>query len=98
MPLPVYWSNRFVRDYQTYLQYLVETYSLKTAQEFDDQTSGSIKLISQYPKMHPRLRKNSSTRRALVNEYVFLYYRANTQYVQLIGLYGTRQDPAKANI
>jgi plasmid stabilization system protein ParE len=98
MPLPIYWSNRFVRDYQTYLQYLIETYSLKVAQEFDDQASETIQLISQYPNMYPRLRKNSQTRRALVNEYVFLYYRANSQYVQLIGLYGTRQDPTKASV
>ena len=73
MPLPVYWSSRFLNDYQAYLLYLIENHSLETAHGFDTQVSELIRLIGGYPQMYPRIRKSTPTptRRALVNEYVY---------------------------
>ena len=71
MPLPVYWSSRFLNDYQAYLLYLIENHSLETAHGFDTQVSELIRLMGGYPQRYPRIRKSTPTRRALVNEYVY---------------------------
>lgn len=91
----VSWSPEAVADYEAIIDYLLETWTIREAQNFIDEVSGIIKLL-QTGIVQFKLIGYKDIRGVSVSKYIYILYRIRKKNeIELVRFWDTRQDPEK---
>ena len=96
MQLQIFWSKRASDDFDETLSYLYDNWGEKSTLKFIDKIDELIHYISQNPFIYPLVKDN--IRKCVVNKYTTLYYRVKDDTVEIITLFGNRQNPDKKKL
>jgi len=76
-------------------EYLMEKWSLSSAEKFHEIFAAKVFLLSQNPKIGKKSSKYDFVRSISITKHNRLYYRFDEHTIFLITIFDTRQDPAK---
>lgn len=93
--IKVIWANSAVEDYKKIVAYLLEEWSIKTAESFVEIVKLRIDRLSSQPFIGRLSDKDNITRSVIAGRYNRLYYEINEKYIKIIGFFDMRQYPSK---
>lgn len=94
MKRKIIWSDEAVSDYSSNIDYLLDKWSLKEAQEFVDNAAQVINILEKHPEAFP-LSDYKKVRKALICKQISLLYKIQKIDVILLRFWDNRQKPRK---
>lgn len=94
MGYAVNWSPTARLTYYQILEYLDEKWTMKELEAFINRTEEAINHICDNPLLYP-YSKESDTHKCVLVKQVSLFYRIETETIELLVFWDNRQDPAK---
>jgi len=88
------WSKEAANDYAANIDYLLEEWSVKDAQEFIDKSGHIIKIIAVLPKAFPAA-DYKNVRKAVVSKQITLLYRIDKKGIILLRFWNNSRNPEK---
>lgn len=95
MPKYIIWSPSAVKDFEHVLDYLKENWSNEVTLKFLDEIEILISFISKQPKQFPLINKKLKVRKCVITKHNTLFYRENKEFIELLRIFDTRQNPKK---
>ena len=83
------------RDLAIILEYLDLNWNAKVINNFIDVFQECLKRISYGPNLFSYFRKDLNIRKCIVTKHNTLYFRENTNEIQILRVYDVRQNPNK---
>jgi len=90
--MEVIWSQRAENDYYQQIDYLMENWEEDVALKFVDQVFQIIEHLVTHPRMYP-ITNYQGIRKALVNQYISLFYQIQEGRIILLRFWPNAQDP-----
>lgn len=87
----VYWSAEAEAEVWAAFEYLLENWSWEVAENFQMNVDRLVQRLSQQPDAYPLVSTN--IRKAYLSEHQYVLYTAAVDYVLILRLWGTRQNP-----
>lgn len=78
--------------------YLVNEWSVKSAEKFVNILEEKLSHIKQFPLMYPALIDNDDIHFCVINKQITLYYKINESEIEVITLFDTRSNPSKLKL
>ncbi|MEO5789064.1 MAG: type II toxin-antitoxin system RelE/ParE family toxin [Gelidibacter sp.] len=75
--------------------YLIRNWSVTVKKEFVEKLDSSIDLIKNQPEIFPESKKTKGLRKCVITKQTTLYYRYNSERINVITIFDTRQNPNK---
>lgn len=95
MPKQVFWSPQSESDLIQILDYLHRNWEVKVAVKFINIIDEIVNQISLNPRQFPVIQKKKKIRKCVITKHNTLYYRASKEFVDILRIYDSRQDPHK---
>lgn len=92
---PVVWSNEAILNTESISTYIQENWTEKEVQQFFRRLEERITLISQFPRLFRKSRSHRTIRRSVLNKQTTIYYRFEHDHIEILSIFGNRQDPSK---
>jgi len=92
MRLTISWSSEAIDDYADNIDYLLKEWSFKDAEEFVDNATEIIHIISLMPETFP-MSDYKNIRKAVVCKQISLLYITNESEVILLRFWNNSQNP-----
>ncbi len=96
--MKIEWSFRARLNYFTLLDYMESEFGEVVLWRWVDDVESAIELIRTNPQLYPFARPRSRARRAVVHEFLTIYYREKKDSVELISLWDNRRNPRKIKL
>ena len=93
MSRPIEWSPRAESEYFDHLEYLIQEWGQKIAQNFERRIREVLNHIVQRPRMYPATGRRKNVRRCVVSKQVSLYFRIRKDKIEIVTIFDTRRDP-----
>ena len=91
----VRWSSRAEQDFDDQINYLIQNWSVETAEQFIDQVLKVVDAIARRPFQYPAWQDDVSIRKCVVNPHIALFYQVKDEQIVLLTFFPTRQNPDK---
>jgi len=91
----IIWSPLSEKDFENILDYLKSNWDKKVVEKFIDITDQLIFQISINPKQYPIINKSKRIRKCVITKHNTLFYRDRKDFIDVLRLFDTRQDPKK---
>ncbi len=75
--------------------YLIEKWSITVKKEFVEKLDSSIEIIQNQPKIFPESKTGKGLRKCVITKQTTLYYRYNSQRINIVTIFDTRQNPKR---
>jgi len=95
MPNPIIWSPLSEKDFESILEYLHSNWDDKVVHQFVEITDKLVNQISINPKQFPIIHGRKKVRKCVITMYNTLFYRDRKEYIDILRIYDTRQDPKR---
>lgn len=95
MPKKIIWSSLSEKDLSDIMSYLNKEWDAKIANQFIDIIEKILKQISLNPKQFPLINKKRKVRKCVITRHNSLFYQDRKEYISILRIYDTRQDPEK---
>ena len=95
MPKPILWSSLSETDFNLILDCLQTNWNEEVVEDFIQITEGIINQISINPSQFPVINKRKKVRKCVITKHNTLFYRDRKNFVDILRIYNTRQDPHK---
>lgn len=89
------WSDHALSELADTVKYLEKSWTEKELIQFANAVDHTIEIISRHPKIFPTANKRMKIRKAVVDNYNTIFYRIVKDSIQILSVFGTRQDPEK---
>jgi len=89
------WTDHALSELSDTVKYLEENWTERELIQFANAVDHTIEIISRHPEIYPVANKKRKTRKAVVDKNNSIYYRIVQDSVQILSVFGTKQDPAK---
>ncbi|RRO13427.1 type II toxin-antitoxin system RelE/ParE family toxin [Flavobacteriaceae bacterium 14752] len=76
-------------------EYLTEEWSIKVKKDFIIKLDSSIELIMSQPEIFPKSKKGKGIRKCVITKQTTLYYRYNSNQINIVTIFDNRQNPNK---
>ena len=93
MSRSIEWSPRAESEYFDHLEYLVQKWGQKVAQNFRGRIQEVLDHVVERPRMYPATGSRKNVRRCVVSKQVSLYFRIKKDKIEIVTLFDTRRDP-----
>lgn len=80
---------------ESLFDYLIEEWSVEVKRKFVERLDSSIEIIKSRPEIFPESKKGNGLRKCVITKQTTLYYRFNSQQINVVTIFDTRQDPQK---
>jgi len=87
------WTPQAHRDYEGIIEYLLKEWSTKVADNFIQDIEKQMDYVKKHPYMFPESAIKAGVRRIVVKEQVALYYRIQSDTIEVLTIFDTRQSP-----
>ena len=91
----IQWTDHALSELSDTVKYLEENWTEKELIQFANAVDHTVEIISRHPEIYPVSNKKKKTRKAVVDKNNTIYYRIVKDSVQILSVFGTKQDPAK---
>ncbi|HEY9220266.1 MAG TPA: type II toxin-antitoxin system RelE/ParE family toxin [Lutibacter sp.] len=75
--------------------YLLKNWSVNVKKEFIEKLDSSISIIQNQPEIFPESKKVKGLRKCVITKQTTLYYRFNSERINVVTIFDTRQNPKK---
>jgi plasmid stabilization system protein ParE len=89
------WTTHALSELSDTIKYLQENWTEKELIQFANAVDNTVEIISRHPEIYPVSSNKRKIRRAVVDKNNTLYYRVVQNSIQILSVFGTKQDPAK---
>lgn len=93
MPLKIIWTQTSKETYIYVLDYLNDIWGQKYVNNFLKKSNKIFNLISLNPQMFQCIYENETVRKGILHKNCSFLYRVNTDYIELLVFWDTRQEP-----
>jgi plasmid stabilization system protein ParE len=93
LSLPIRYSLRAKHELLDILDYIDQNFGRKKAKEIYQRLERAIDLISEVPEMFPESKKRKGLRRYVFSKQTSIYYRINSDSIEIVSLRPNRKDP-----
>jgi len=76
-------------------EYLITDWSVKVKNDFIEKLDSSIEIIKNQPEIFPESKKGKGLRKCVITKQTTIYYRYNSNRINIVTLFDNRQDPNK---
>lgn len=94
----ILWTQHAISELEQTVKYLEENWTEKELGNFSRELDHTIELISKNPLLFQVSTKKKNIRRAVIAKYTNLYYRMNSDSVEVLSLFSNRQHPDKLSL
>jgi len=98
MAYEIEFSKRSVSDLKQTIEYLLDNWSVKTADDFIEKFYSKINNISRHPFSYSKSVFGKNIRRCVITKHVTLYYKIKSYKVFVLFMFDNRQSPDKLKI
>ena len=91
----IIWSTESEQDFSKILAYLETKWDNSAAINFIDLIDLLLRQISTTPIQYPLINKKLNIRKCVITKHNSLFYRNRRDYIELLRIFDTRQDPDK---
>ncbi len=95
MAKQVVWSPLSEGDLEVVLDYLQNEWNTTVVNNFLERIENLIGQITQNPKQFPLVNKKRKIRKCVITKHNTLFYRENKDFIEMLRLFDTRQNPKK---
>lgn len=89
------WTDHALFELSETVKYLEENWTEKELIQFANAVDNTVEIISRHPEIYPVSNKKRKIRKAVVDKNNIIYYRVVKDSIQILSVFGTKQDPAK---
>lgn len=89
------WTVHALTELAATVRYLEENWTEKELIQFSKAVDTTVEIISRHPEIYPISNKKRNIRKAVVDKNNTVYYRIVQGSIQILSLFGTKQNPAK---
>lgn len=75
------------------LEYIESKWSETVRQKFAQKLYGTVKIIKDSPEAFPKSDFNKSVHKCVITKQTTIFYKFNSNRVEIIAIFDTRQDP-----
>ena len=97
MEIKIIWSEQAEFSYNCVIDYLLENWNYKVADEFCDKVDYILSLLENQPLIGHKISSDESLRRILITEQNYLYYEIYVDQIHLLSFKDTRQNTNTKN-
>ncbi|MBA4743788.1 MAG: type II toxin-antitoxin system RelE/ParE family toxin [Muricauda sp.] len=94
----ILWTHNAISELKGIVAYLEENWTERELKNFSQELDHTIELISKNPELFQTSKKKKDIRRAVIAKYTNLYYRINSDSVEVLSLFSNRQSPDKLSV
>lgn len=76
-------------------EYLIQEWSITVKKQFVEKLDSSIEIIKTKPEIFPESKKGKGLRKCVITKQTTLYYRYNSEIINVVTIFDTRQNPNK---
>jgi plasmid stabilization system protein ParE len=91
----ILWTDHALSELSETVKHLEENWTDKELIQFANAVDNTVEIISRHPEIFPTSIKKRKIRRAVVDKNNTIFYRIVKDSIQILSIFGTRQDPAK---
>lgn len=95
MSKPIIWSPLAENDFESILDYLQIHWENKVVSDFIVIVEGITGQIAANPTQFPLINKKKQVRKCVITKHNTLFYRNRKDYIDILRIFDTRQDPHK---
>lgn len=95
MAYKISWSDIALEDYQHVIDYLISSWPLSVAIDFENTVNRKLANLSMQPFTGIKSNRNPAIRSILFTKHNRLYYRIKGNNIELLSIIDTRMDPSK---
>lgn len=92
------WTNHAVSELKETIDYLENNWTEKELRNFSAKLDHIIELISKTPEIFPDSNEIKGIRKAVIEKHNNLYYRINSDSIEIVSLFSNRKNPDKKKI
>jgi plasmid stabilization system protein ParE len=89
------WTDHALAELSNTVDYLTANWSENEIIQFANAVDNTVEIISRHPEIFPTSNKKRKIRKAVVDKNNTIYYRVKLDSVQILSVFGTRQNPTK---
>ena len=93
MAYEIEFSRESVNQIRENINYLVENWSVRIADEFINKLNFKIEVISLFPYSYPKSTSTKTIRKCVVTKQMSLLYKIKNKKIIILALLDTRQSP-----
>lgn len=93
----IIWTDDAIEDYHNNINYLLNDWSVKVAQNFIEQTEEILDLIIKSPFIFPST-KYKTIRKAVLRKQISIFYKVEENRIYLIRFWNNYQNPQKLKL
>jgi plasmid stabilization system protein ParE len=94
----VIWTDEAIKNLDSIIDYLISRWTDNEVKNFAKKLERRIDLITKRPQIFPLINKRTDTRRSIISRHITIYYTVSHDYIKIVTLFDTRQDPSKLEI
>ena len=89
------WTDHALSELSNTVKHLEENWTENELTQFANAVDHTVEIISRHPEIFPVSDKTKEIRKANVDKNNTLYYRIVKDSVQILSVFGTKQNPKK---
>src|SRR5690554_2458200 len=89
----VLWTDYALSELSETVKYLEENWTEKELIQFANAVDHVIEIISRHPEIYPVSNRKKKARKAVVDKNNTIYYRIIKDSVEILSVFGSKQDP-----
>jgi len=93
--IKIIWTKNAVADYRKIIVYLIRNWPDKVVVNFQETTQSKLKVLAKYPLTGIASQKITDVRSVLITKHNRLYYRFKNNFIEILRILDTRQNPTK---
>ena len=97
MALRIEWTQEAISNYNAIIDYLTEKWTEREAERFAEKVNATLRILAT-GKVRFRYSAQKNIYEVLVSKQNLLVYRMNSENIQLLAFFDTRQHPKKKKV
>lgn len=94
----VIWSPLAENDFDLILDYLQQEWNVDVSRKFIDKIEKILNFIIQNPSQYPFVNKKQKIHKCVLTKQNTLFYREHKQFIEVLRIFDTRQNPRKLKL
>ena len=89
------WTDHALSELSDTVKHLEDNWTENELIQFANAVDHTVEIISRHPEIFPVSNKKRKIRKAVVDNNNTIFYRIVKDSIQILSVFGTKQDPAK---